>query len=57
MFDHSRDVEGSLDRVQFAAELEFRRYKYPGYHRNSSNVYTEWAGIYLKFIILILICL
>ena len=65
-------LEGSLDRVLFAAELEFPKILVPRLPYYSSNVNTECAGkskqlysfcgqllgalIYLHFIILILIC-
>ena len=65
-------LEGSLDWVLFAAELEFRKILVPRLSQNSSNGGIECAGkskqlyflcdqllgalIYLNFIILILIC-
>ena len=65
-------LEGSLDRVSFAAELEFPKKLVPRLPQNPSNVNIECAGkskqlyslcgqllgamIYLHFIILILIC-
>ena len=65
-------LEGSLDRVLFAAELEFLKILVPRLPQHTSNVNTECAGkskhlyslcdqllgalIYLNFIILILIC-
>ena len=64
-------LEGSLDRVLFAAELEVTKILVPWLHQNSSNVNTECTGkstqlyslcdqllgalTYLNFIILILI--
>ena len=64
--------EGRLDRVLFAAELEFSKLLVPRLPQNSSNVNIECAGkskqlyslcdqflgslIYLHFIILILVC-
>ena len=64
-------LKGSLDRVLFAAELEFPKILVPRLHHNTSNVNTEWAGkskqlyslcdqflvalIYLHFTFLILI--
>ena len=50
------NLEGSLDRVLFAAELEFLKMPVPRLPQNSPNVNIECAGIYLHFIILILIC-
>ena len=65
-------LEGNLDRVLFAVELEFRKILVARLSQNSSNVSIEYAGksrqlyslsdqhlgalIYLHFIILILIC-
>ena len=65
-------LEGSLDRVLFAAELEFTKILIPRLPQKSSNVNIECAGkskqlyslcvqllgapMYLNFIILILIC-
>ena len=37
-------LKGSLDRVLFAAELEFPKILVPGLPKNSSNVNIEWAG-------------
>ena len=49
-------LEGSLNQVLFAAELDFPKIPVHRLPQNSSNVKTEYAGIYLYFIILILIC-
>ena len=49
-------LEGSLDQVLFAAELEFPKILVPRLPWNSSNVNIECIGIYLHFIILMLIC-
>ena len=65
-------LEGSLDRVLFAAELDFPKILVPRLPKNSSIVNIKCAGkskqlyslcdqlilalIYLHFIILILIC-
>ena len=38
-------LEGSLDRVLFAAELEFPKILVPRLPQNSSNVSIECAGI------------
>ena len=78
MFPHSRkewkdSLEGSLDRVLFAAKLDFPKILVPRLPQNSSNINTECAGkskqlyslhdqllgalIYLHLIILILLFL
>ena len=49
-------LEGSLDHILFAAELEFPKKLAPRLPQNSSNVNIECSEIYLHFIILILIC-
>ena len=49
-------LKGSLDRVLFAAELGFLKTLEPRLPQNSLNVSIECAGIYLHFIILIIIC-
>ena len=76
-FNHSHkkwkdSLEGSLDGVLFAAELEFPKMPVPRLPQNKSNVNIECAGkskqlyslcdqllgalIYLNFIVLIPIC-
>ena len=65
-------LEGSLDRVLFATELEFPKILAPRLPQNTQNVNIEYAGklkqlyslcdqllgalIYLDFLILTLIC-
>ena len=49
-------LESSLDRVLFAAELEFPKILVPRLPQNSSNINIECAGIYIHFTTLILIC-
>ena len=77
MSEHSHkkrkdSLEGSLDRVLFAAELEFPKILVPRLPQNTSNVNTECTGkskqlyflcdqllpelTYLHFYVLILIC-
>ena len=69
---HKDSLEGILDRVLSAAELEFPKILVPRLPQNSSNVNIECAGkskqlssfcdqlfgalIYLQFVILIFIC-
>ena len=50
-------LEGSLDRVLFATEFEFPKILGTRLPQNSSNLKIKCAGIYLLFIILILIYL
>ena len=66
------NLEGSLDRVLFPTEIELRKIIVPRLPQNSSNINIECNGkskqlyslyeqllgavIYLRFIILILIC-
>ena len=66
------NLEGSLDRVLFPTEIELRKIIVPRLPQNSSNINIECTGkskqlyslyeqllgavIYLRFIILILIC-
>ena len=45
-----------MDRVLFAAELEFPKILVPRLPQNSPNVKTEYPGIFLHFIILTSIC-
>ena len=49
-------LEGSLDWELFPAELEFPKILVSRLPQNSSNVNIECVGIYLHFVILILIC-
>ena len=49
-------LEGSLGQVLFAAEHEFPKILVPRLPQNLSNVNIECTGIYLYFIILMLIC-
>ena len=48
-------LDGSLDRVLFAAELKISKILVLRLPQNSSSVNNECAGIYLYFIILILL--
>ena len=66
------NLEGSLDRVLFTTEIELQKIIVPRLPQNSSNINIECTGkskqqyslyeqllgavIYLRFIILILIC-
>ena len=66
------NLEGSLDRVLYTTEIELRKIIVPRLPQNSSNINIECTGkskqlyslyeqllgavIYLRFIILILIC-
>ena len=73
LFNHSHkkqkdSLEGSLDRVLFAAELEFPKILVPRLPQHTLNVNTDYAGIsewskqllgaliHHNFIFLILIC-
>ena len=49
-------LKGTLDRVLFAGELDLPKILELRLPQNSLNVNIEWAGIYLHFIILIIIC-
>ena len=49
-------LKGSLGQVLFAAELEFPKILVPRLPQNSSNVNIQCTGVYLYFIILMLIC-
>ena len=56
MFCFKQSLKGSLDRLVFASELEFRKILVSRLLQHSLNVNTGCAGRYLHFIILILIC-
>ena len=49
-------LEISLDRVLFVAKLEFPKILVPRLPQDLSHVNIECDGMYLHFIILILIC-